>query len=682
MGVLALDIQMIKRACWVFLLLVPMWAGALGLQGISVASFINQPLDARIDLTALNGVGIEGVHAALASAAEFQRAGLERPYILSNLRFEPIRGAEGRAYIHVTSKSGIREPYLNFLVRVRWPGGSLLKEYAILLDPPSYRPVEGEASIEAEPVPDETGVGASLAASGRWQTYGPVRNSETLWVIAQSTRPDKGVSVEQMMMALQRANPGAFRRGNVNLLQQGAVLEIPDRAFVTKLSKREARAVFRQQTRDWRASRTQGAKPAAPGRRTTADAGGNPALGQSTPASLPAESEAPVTGAGDARLQVVESGAEWQPPAADERPSKAPVPSGGQARLKQAIIESRNDLAAVKAINHDVKALSQLLASRIEAMRKALEKKDRVITALKAQLEKAPVSGIPDQGEGGETGAIQAQKKSPGGVSTAVRIVQEEEKTPSKQAKPPAPDTAADYIAWIKAYWMPLAAVAVLFLVLLLVILLRRGDRKSELPDPDAFGSYMDMEDTKVLENGPAGTRKQSKGQGAGGGDGGDNDNSGLFLGPGTDVASALTEADIYLAYRRYSQAEALMKKGIGLNPDSWVLKAKLLEIYAFRKDRKRFSHFMEEVQPAMPVAAPEIWAKVIEMGRGLIPTHPLIVDAQLPEELAREEYGGGDMEVPADGLDILDQDLDLEREEKPTRDIHFGENGRPEGKE
>ena len=81
------------------------------------------------------------------------------------------------------------------------------------------------------------------------------------------------------------------------------------------------------------------------------------------------------------------------------------------------------------------------------------------------------------------------------------------------------------------------------------------------------------------------------------------------------DVASALTEADIYLAYRRYGPAEELIKQAIDGNPENMILKAKLLEIYAYRKDKNKFVTAMEQVYQSMIARSPEIWAKVVEMG-------------------------------------------------------------------
>src|SRR5690606_15614637 len=81
-------------------------------------------------------------------------------------------------------------------------------------------------------------------------SYGPVQSSETLWGIASALRP-AGVSMNQMMVALYEANPGAFD-GNMNLLLRGSTLAIPDRAELTARTAGEATAIVSRAEATWR----------------------------------------------------------------------------------------------------------------------------------------------------------------------------------------------------------------------------------------------------------------------------------------------------------------------------------------------------------------------------------------------------------------------------------------------
>src|SRR5690606_14125480 len=72
-----------------------------------------------------------------------------------------------------------------------------------------------------------------------------VRRGDTMFAIARRNAVP-GVTIFQMMIALQRANPQAFIHDNVNLVKAGATLRMPDRAALTAISDREARRIFQQ----------------------------------------------------------------------------------------------------------------------------------------------------------------------------------------------------------------------------------------------------------------------------------------------------------------------------------------------------------------------------------------------------------------------------------------------------
>ena len=118
-------------------ILIPNNGSALGLGEIEVNSALNQKLTARIDLLSAAPEDAESLLIRLASREEFARAGLDRPIALASLKFK-TSVEDGRVYIEVFSPKPIREPFLNFLVEVDWPKGHLIREYTILLDPPTF----------------------------------------------------------------------------------------------------------------------------------------------------------------------------------------------------------------------------------------------------------------------------------------------------------------------------------------------------------------------------------------------------------------------------------------------------------------------------------------------------------------------------------------------------------------
>lgn len=83
--------------------------------------------------------------------------------------------------------------------------------------------------------------------------YGPVAPTEALWSIANQLRPEGAVTVQQMMMALLRANPDAFFHDNVNWLKRGRTLRLPAASELRALSAREALLAIKSQNDLWRA---------------------------------------------------------------------------------------------------------------------------------------------------------------------------------------------------------------------------------------------------------------------------------------------------------------------------------------------------------------------------------------------------------------------------------------------
>ncbi|OYU31515.1 MAG: hypothetical protein CFE39_08145 [Comamonadaceae bacterium PBBC2] len=61
------------------------------------------------------------------------------------------------------------------------------------------------------------------------------------------------VSLDQMLLALVRANPNAFIEGNVNLVRAGSVLRMPKPGEATQISRSEARQTVMAQNRDFAA---------------------------------------------------------------------------------------------------------------------------------------------------------------------------------------------------------------------------------------------------------------------------------------------------------------------------------------------------------------------------------------------------------------------------------------------
>ena len=258
-------------------------ANALGLGEINIRSALNEPLEAEIRLLQVRDLSPMQIQPRMADVDDFSLAGVTRSRFISDVRFQVNVFPDGTGIIRMTSSEPIREPFLNFLVEVNWPSGRLVREYTLLLDPPVFdpapvsRPVQPAVSsapmpavvvpspVQSPPVPAPAPAPVAAApavaapsnlqsrADAQTQIYVDVR--DTMWELALKHRPDSSITPQQMMLALQRRNPGSFPTGNVNMLKAGTVMDIPSSSEIRALSAQQANAEFARQTELWRQGR-------------------------------------------------------------------------------------------------------------------------------------------------------------------------------------------------------------------------------------------------------------------------------------------------------------------------------------------------------------------------------------------------------------------------------------------
>jgi len=92
-----------------------------------------------------------------------------------------------------------------------------------------------------------TAVAACIASPALAQSTASheVRRGDSLFGVTRKTKHD-GVSRNQMLLAIWRANQGAFPGGNINLLEVGTVLNIPSRDAVAAIESTEADRLVRE----------------------------------------------------------------------------------------------------------------------------------------------------------------------------------------------------------------------------------------------------------------------------------------------------------------------------------------------------------------------------------------------------------------------------------------------------
>jgi pilus assembly protein FimV len=413
---------------------------ALQLGQIRVKSALDEPLVAEIPLQLDNLVEARNLNVGLASEADFTRAGLSRAG-LDKLRFSVVTDTTGHKLILVTSQSAITDPYLDFLVQVDTAKGKQLREYTVLLDPViagpapqmTSTPIANAAQPSAAPAPASPPAPAPAAAPPTSVSTAPaqqtrhatttapasipapaaptpaaavpaqprsdqyqVNKGDTLYHIATETRPDAQVSIDQMMLALQKANPDAFYHDNINALKSGAILRIPTRDTVSATHVADARAQVRRQMEDW---------SGAAARRATTVVQNNPVPG------VPSQTNHAQATTGSDRLALVPP-SQGGGSAASRPGEKGGTGTAEIAGLKQQLATTKESLASLKQENGDLQSRVKDLEDIGGKNTKLLGMKDAEIAELQRKLAEA-------QQQAAKTAAVPTGNAAPAKASSA-----------------------------------------------------------------------------------------------------------------------------------------------------------------------------------------------------------------------------------------------------------------------
>lgn len=387
-----------RAAAALLLLACSQAALALGLGDIRVLSKPGEPFLAEIPVISNEPGELERARVALASPATFARVGLERPQgLVSDLQFRFTQTRKGRAVIQVSSRMPVDVPSLSFLIEVDWGQGRLIREYSALIDAPNTAaavdapainapaaaqpsdriareastaaPAAAAAATPAAPAapgarPAAAPRQAPAPAAAPGDALAPVRAGQTLSQIAGQLARGNGHSLDQTMVALLRANPDAFIRGNLNLLKQGAVLRTPREEDLASLDAAAAEAVVREQAAQWRQARAPVPQPA--------QAQQDAATAQAAPR--------PAAAAAGARLEIAPA----VPATRREAGTKSGTGAGDQGDMvaTQQLQQAREDLAA-----RDAEV--QELRSRVEQLEKLKAQQQQLIALKDSDLAAA-----------------------------------------------------------------------------------------------------------------------------------------------------------------------------------------------------------------------------------------------------------------------------------------------------
>jgi len=634
------------------LLALPSAAFALGLGDIHLLSPLNSPLDAEIELVDVAPDEANTVQAQLASRETFARYGLDWPGFLASLQVRAVHSDDGRMLIKLKTLDPISEPFITLLIEVNWSHGRVVREYTMLLDPPTYTPGKSAAAGASVSAPSTGGgarEGAIARAGGSGGNVTPpaasaaggapppsaaapaanaasasapaaeathvVRRGETLSQIAAAAAGASANTprARSEMLAIYQGNPRAFEQ-NMNLLHSGAVLRMPDEAAVNGVSPGTALAEIRRQTAAWRASA--GTSPEA-------------AAGQPGRLKLVTPSEPATAGA-------------------------TPGASGAEVNALQGRV-------------HD-------LESQLTESKRLLALKDADLARLQAQLaakQGAQPAAPPPAPAPAPSAAPPAAQATPPAAAPEEKAPAPAAEAPTpaatapeshKPAAAPAPAAGGSLFDTLKEYWWALVVVLVA-LVAFAAARIMRSRRASEFDDslgrlavagassggtaaPNLGGAgspprgFASTETTGRAAAAPAaaepsflveesGSHERPR-LGAGAAPApaprhvASDDTISSETAINLDQGDPLAEADFHMAYGLYDQAADLIRIAISREPARRDLKLKLLEVFFVWGNKDQFLQTARELAETRANAAPGEWEKILIMGKQLAPEDPL----------------------------------------------------------
>lgn len=613
----------------------PLQAFSLG--DIDVHSALNQPFEADIMLRSVRSDERDNLQVRLASDAEFERAGLARPFSLTSLQFNIVESGNN-VVVRVSSETPIKEPFLDFIVSATAGEGRMLREYTVLLDPPRAATQRQSATtpqtVQRQPSAERSGSTDS-------PTSYRVRSNDTLWRVAESVRPDGDISVYQMMMALFEQNPQAFLDNNINNLRSDVTLNVPDRAVISSLTATEARQSFYRQTQQWQQSQAASAEQEntssdsdtssetpveETSEATTETTATDTAAEARSNEALPAEetlTERDETGQidnaviADSRLDLLAPNQELENPG-DE------ISTQGDPSLQQMseqLTFAQETIEAQNQQNTDLKARMDNMEEQIETMRRLLSLKEADMARLQSLLAENDgdiddlAAALQAQENTGTTESSETDSSTASGNDDANQQTDADTQTADRSDNT-AENPGQRLSAILSDYSIPLGLGILLILLLGLLLIRRRQSLREEdvlvSSDTDvsdyfeAGGSEGEMIPPEVTELEEAPVVEETK-----------------------TTAELIEQADMFAGYADYTQALHTLEQARLQSPnDQQVIYKRLFVLYKLQ----RTNEFVEQLADAEFGIDSDEWQQITSWGRELDPNHPLFREASPSE--------------------------------------------------
>ncbi|MGB4812789.1 MAG: FimV/HubP family polar landmark protein [Methylophilaceae bacterium] len=623
----------------VCLALTPISIYAAGLGKLNTQSALGEPLRAEIEVSA-TPAELASLAASIASEEVFVAQGVTRLGIHNQIKVDLSKNAAGKSVLKLRSLEPVKDPYLDLIIQMDWQGGQLQREYTLLLDPPSYKATdvnsveaavhspEASASNAMEPVaaaPVEVkkssvkklrkykkrsvrpkiDMSVEVSADAAEAT---TKRGDTLTSIANEMQVE-GVSLDQMLAGLYKANQGAFVKGNINRLKIGEILKVPTKESLASINNVQAMQVVRVHSNNWNAYRNTMANAVAKANATSEMEDKQASSGKITTA----EDKAAAVKTGSQDVVKLSSG------------KTANKDANGK------LIALQEETAAHEKSLKEGQERAAQLESQIKDMKKVLELKNQSMAdkqnaaVVGTAPEVKPTDVKPESVSPTEVKPVDSTTAVSGAVPTEVKVEEPKPVPVEKYTAKPVPPvvTPIEEPSFLDGLFggdnnLPLIGGGLGLGLLGAGWMFLRNKRKKNLDSFErgiltsgglrantVFGnttSNTSTSDTSFLTD-----FAQSV-------DGGMID---------TNDVDPIAEAEVYMAYGRGAQAEEILKDAIAKEPKRYELHLKLLEIYVENKDAASFETIAGELYTTLGADDP-VWAKVATLGAKLEPENPL----------------------------------------------------------
>ena len=616
-------------------------AQALALGAITVRSALGEPLRAEIEVPQISSEEATSLQAAVGTPEAFRAAGVDYTPALAGARVTLHRRTSGQAFLRVVGERPVNEPFLGIVIEANWANGRVVRDYTMLVDPPGRAapsPVtvtqpqvptaapaappavaRAPSTASTAPTPESSAAARprrALPPPAEAAPRRPAPSSEGAQVTVQrgdtasriaSAHAIDGVSLDQMLIALLRANPSAFIGGNVNRMKAGAVLSLPTTEQADATSRQEARRAVVAQTRDFNAYR-QGLAQRSGSTRVAA---------------------ATRSASGGVQAQVQES--RTQAPGQDRLTLSR---GSDSARTESQVAQSRQaqeQTERVAELNKNISELARLQTASGSAPAVGIGVPTGAPATAASAPAAAPAAAAPQVAASAPESATAAapspvasaaSQAAPAAASAAASAPK-----PARAAPPPVPVAEPSFLdSLMEDPLLPVAGAGLLALLAGFGIYRARQRKKAASPDSSFIESRLQPDSFF----GASGGQRVDTGEGNAPATGG----SSMVYSPSQLDAAGdvdpVAEADVYLAYGRDMQAEEILKESLRTHPDRIAIHRKLAEIYAKRRDARALEAIATEAYGLVKGEGPD-WQALTDLGKELDPDNALYQPGGVP---------------------------------------------------